>query len=108
MIGSVDIGGTKIAVGLVDDDGQLLSKMESSTEADRGYPRALDRIASMLRQTARNARPAIPRIGTGSTRPPYPLSREFGHVPFFPPLPRPNPLPPLPPPFFFPRAADNT
>jgi len=82
MIGSVDIGGTKIAVGLVDDDGQLLSKMESSTEADRGYPRALDRIASMLRETARNAGTAISGIGIGSTGPLYPFSGEFGDVDF--------------------------
>jgi len=82
MIGSVDIGGTKIAVGMVDDSGRLLSKMESSTEADRGYPDALDRIASMLRETARNAGAQISGIGIGSTGPLYPFTGEFGDVDF--------------------------
>ena len=31
MIGAVDIGGTKIAVGIVDNDGKVLSRMKSPT-----------------------------------------------------------------------------
>ena len=37
MIGAVDIGGTKIAVGIVDDNGTVLSKQEFPTQAQRGY-----------------------------------------------------------------------
>ena len=32
MIGAVDIGGTKIAVGMVDDNGKVLSRMEAPTD----------------------------------------------------------------------------
>ena len=45
MIGAVDIGGTKIAVGLVDDDGRVLSRAECPTDAERGYAEALARIS---------------------------------------------------------------
>ncbi len=44
MIGAVDIGGTKIAVGIVDDNGTVLSKQESPTQAQRGYSYGLERI----------------------------------------------------------------
>ena len=65
MIGAVDIGGTKIAVGMVDDGGKVLSKMESATQGERGYADGLARITSMLRETARQAggdRPDVPGI----------------------------------------------
>ena len=32
-IGAVDIGGTKIAVGMVDEDGRVLSKAEFPSDA---------------------------------------------------------------------------
>jgi len=35
MIGAVDIGGTKIAVGIVDDGGKVLSRMQAPTDPDR-------------------------------------------------------------------------
>ena len=43
MIGAVDIGGTKIAAGIVDDAGRVLSKLESPTDATRGYSNGLER-----------------------------------------------------------------
>lgn len=52
-IGAVDIGGTKIAVGMVDENGRVLSKMESPTDPER-YADGLDRIAAMLRDTGKN------------------------------------------------------
>jgi predicted NBD/HSP70 family sugar kinase len=55
VIGAVDIGGTKIAVGMVDDAGRVLSKLESPTDAQRGYSRGLERMIGMLRETARVA-----------------------------------------------------
>ena len=55
MIGAVDIGGTKIAVGIVDEQGRVLSRLESPTDAKRGFPDALNRIDGMLRQCAHEA-----------------------------------------------------
>jgi glucokinase len=84
MIGAVDIGGTKIAVGVVDDSGRLLSRMESPTDADRGYCNALDRIVGMLRGALREAGGEISGIGIGCTGPVYPCTGEIGAVEFLP------------------------
>jgi len=82
-IGAVDIGGTKIAVGVVDENGRVLSKMESPTDPER-YADGLDRIATMLRETAKNAGVEISGIGIGSTGPVDPIAGEFGDVDFLP------------------------
>lgn len=84
MIGAVDIGGTKIAVGVVNSDGRLLARRECPTDADGGYSAALDRIVSMLREVQDSARAKITGIGIGSTGPVYPLTGEIGDVNFFP------------------------
>jgi glucokinase len=83
MIGAVDIGGTKIAVGMVDDEGHVLSRMEAPTDPDR-YAAGLDAIAQMLRETAQKAGVEISGIGIGSTGPVDPLRGEFGDVDFLP------------------------
>ena len=84
LIGAVDIGGTKIAVGMIDSDGKVLSRLECPTDADRGYPEALRRITEMLRATAQTANAQISGIGIGSTGPVYPLTGAIGDVNFFP------------------------
>jgi predicted NBD/HSP70 family sugar kinase len=43
MIGAVDIGGTKLAVGMVTESGQVLSRKESPTDAGR-YVNGLARL----------------------------------------------------------------
>jgi glucokinase len=84
LIGAVDIGGTKIAVGMIDKDGKVLARRECPTDADRGYAEALRRIIEMLRATAQTANTEISGIGIGSTGPVYPLTGEIGDVNFFP------------------------
>jgi glucokinase len=84
LIGAVDIGGTKIAVGMIDSNGKVLARLECPTDADRGYPEALRRITEMLRATAQTANMQISGIGIGSTGPVYPLTGEIGDVNFFP------------------------
>src|SRR6267143_3373334 len=84
MIGAVEIGGNKIAVGMVEGSGRLLSRMESPTDADRGYSDGLDRIAGMLRDAARSAAGEITGIGIGCTGPVYPCTGEIGVVEFLP------------------------
>ena len=49
VIGAVDIGGTKIAVGIIDGDGKVLARLECPTDADLGYSHALGNITDMLR-----------------------------------------------------------
>ena len=84
MIAAVDIGGTKIAVGIIDSEGKVLARQECPTHPDGGYAEALRRITEMLRATAQTAHTSISGIGIGSTGPVYPLTGEFGDVNFFP------------------------
>jgi len=83
MIGAVDIGGTKIAVGMVNDAGQVLSRRELPTAADN-YATGLAAVASMLQETAREAGVEITGIGIGSTGPVDPITGQFGEVDFLP------------------------
>jgi glucokinase len=83
MIGAVDIGGTKIAVGMVNDSGQILSRKETPTDAEN-YASGLAAIAGMLRETARTAGIEFNGIGIGSTGPVDPISGKLGEVDFLP------------------------
>ena len=62
-IGAVDIGGTKIAVGIVDGAGRILARTETPTQTAGAYPEALQRIIDMFE--AEIARPT----DIGSTAP---------------------------------------
>lgn len=84
MVGAIDIGGTKIAVGVVNPDGRVLARAESPTDAERGYKDALDRMEKMLRQVTQAANTKIEGVGIGSTGPVYPFTGEIGVVPFLP------------------------
>jgi len=84
LIAAVDIGGTKIAVGMVDDNGRVLRRADAPTEAERGYAVALQKIAEMLREVAGGAGSVIGGIGIGSTGMLYPMTGEFGDADFLP------------------------
>lgn len=84
MIGAVDIGGTKIAVGMVDDAGKVLSKRESPADTNLVYSDGLQRIAGMLRETAGETGAEISGIGIGSTGLVHPSTGQFGDVDFLP------------------------
>jgi glucokinase len=83
MIGAVDIGGTKIAVGVVDDCGRVLARAETPTDA-HDYSNGLAAIVRMLGETARVAGTSVSGIGIGATGPVDPISGEFGDVDFLP------------------------
>ncbi len=83
MIGAVDIGGTKIAVGIVDARGKVLARMEGPTDPNR-YSDGIELIAHMLRKTSQRAGSAIEGVGIGSTGPVDYLRGEFGDVDFLP------------------------
>jgi glucokinase len=84
MIGAVDIGGTKIAVGVVDEHGQVLRRREAATEAERGYAAALQKITNMMREVSREAEATLRGIGIGSTGMLEPLGGELLDADFLP------------------------
>jgi glucokinase len=92
LIGAVDIGGTKIAVGIVDGAGEVLACLQCPTNAALGYSQALENITQMLRTTTQMANVPISGIGIGSTGPVYPLTGEIGDVNFFPQWKGKNPV----------------
>lgn len=83
MIGAVDIGGTKIAVGVVDDSGRVLARTQAPTDPDH-YDNGIQLIARMLRETSHSAEVELTGIGIGSTGPVDPMRGEFGDVDFLP------------------------
>jgi len=81
-IAAVDIGGTKIAAGVVADNGKVLAAEKCPTEQQRGFPDAVDRIERTLRNCAARAHATIAGIGVGCTGPVYPFTGEIGDVEF--------------------------
>ena len=82
MIGAVDIGGTKIAVGMVDESGQVLARVECATAPERGPADGLARITAMLRETAARAGGDPCGVGVGCTGPVDPFTGTVGDVEF--------------------------
>lgn len=50
LIGAVDIGGTKVAVGAVGADGTIVQQCECPTDPERGFSDAMLRISGLLRE----------------------------------------------------------
>jgi glucokinase len=84
VIGAVDVGGSKIAAGVVDEGGHVLARRECPTDAARGYKDALGRICAMLREVVHEGRRPIDGIGIGSTGPVDPVTGVIGRLDFLP------------------------
>lgn len=84
MIGAIDIGGTKIAAGLVDEDGQLLTQLEYPTSATEGVNDAVERMAAMVEELAFKSGSTLRGVGVGCTGPVYPEEGTIGNVEFMP------------------------
>jgi len=107
MIGAVDIGGTKIAVGVVDDGGKVLASAETPTDAKRGYADALDRMTTLLRGSAQRAGCTLRGIGIGSTGPIDPITGRIGTTEFIKEWEGCNPVKDLAERFAIPVAMEN-
>ncbi len=83
-IGAVDIGGTKIAVGIVDEGGRLLSRVEAPSREAEAYGDGVILIANMLQRCMRDTGLAVAGIGIGSTGPVEPFTGRFGDLDFLP------------------------
>jgi glucokinase len=84
MIGAVDIGGTKIAVGMVSGEGRILTRREFPSGADLRLQDGLDRIITLLKETAREAGGEMEGIGVGCTGPVDPSRGILERIEFLP------------------------
>jgi glucokinase len=55
LTGAVDIGGTKIAVGVVDSGGRVLRKIELPTDVPQGFDNAMRRVHAALSECEQQA-----------------------------------------------------
>lgn len=92
MIGAVDIGGTKIAVGLIDDCGQVICRVEGPTEPERGYTVGLQKISDMLSGVLAKTGSTLRGIGIGSTGMLDPIRGQMLDADFLPGWERKNPV----------------
>jgi glucokinase len=83
MIGAVDIGGTKIAVGAVDDHGRVHARSETPTDG-HNYSAGLEAMIQMLKGISATSNVKLSGIGIGATGPVDPIAGEFGDVDFLP------------------------
>ena len=79
-IGAVDIGGTKIAVGVVDETGRVLARAECGSEVARGFDEAMNRVTALLRESTERADVKLRGIGIGSAGPVDTVTGRLGNV----------------------------
>ncbi|HTT64447.1 MAG TPA: ROK family protein [Bryobacteraceae bacterium] len=84
MIGAIDIGGTKIAVGIVDGGGRIIRRAECPTQSERGFSDGLARMTVMLRDVAARTGAKLDGIGIGCTGPVDPITGVLGSVDLLP------------------------
>jgi glucokinase len=84
IVGAIDIGGTKIAIGLLNDRGQILGKDVFPTAPEGGPGAGMQRMAASLRSlcSSTGVRPAA--IGIGCTGPVDPRTGVLGPNDFLP------------------------
>ena len=80
VAGAIDIGGTKIAVGIVDAQGHILTRGETPTAPELGYQAGLARTSAVLRRLLDECGLSIAGIGVGSTGPIDPETGVYGEV----------------------------
>jgi glucokinase len=80
MIAALDIGGTKIAAGLVSAEGRVLARGSIPADAQAGFHAAIERTTRLLDELTRQACGHPEGIGIGCTGPVDPLSGVLGNV----------------------------
>ncbi len=107
VVGAVDIGGTKIAAGILDGHGRILAQRETPTLAQEGFDAAMDRVTAMLRECRKETGRAFCGVGIGCTGPVDPFTGEIGDVDFLPGWQGRNPVGELAQAFGRPTAMEN-
>jgi len=80
VIGAVDIGGTKIAIGAVSHDGKVAARLECPTAPERGCPAAIRQVAELLRVAASRTGSRFEGIGVCCPGPLDPFTGIIGDV----------------------------
>ncbi len=80
VIGAVDIGATKLAVGIVDEAGRLLERAQHPTDSAGGFAHGMDQIADMLRGCVQRAGGLLQGIGVGATGQVDPSTGHLGNI----------------------------
>jgi glucokinase len=80
LAGAIDIGGTKIAIGIVDAQGDILAQGQTPTSPELGYQAALERTGAVLHELLNECGQRIEGIGIGSTGPIDPVTGIYGEV----------------------------
>ena len=107
MIGALDIGGTKIAVGVVDANGRVLAKEECPTGGPLGFDHAMQRVSEVLVRCTAQAGVELQGIGIGCTGPVDPQTGALGDINTLPGWEGGNPVRKLSAEFHVPVAMEN-
>ncbi len=83
-IGAVDVGGTKIAVGVVREDGLVVSQRNFPTSSVRGWRDGVAAIHHALEACRLEVGLKIEALGIGCTGPVYPMTGKVGKVSLLP------------------------
>lgn len=74
----IDLGGTTVSIGLVNDQYEIVEKIEGMSRCEKGADAVIDRIAEMMEKLLQKAgKPSVSAIGLGC---PGILDREMGTV----------------------------
>lgn len=84
MIGAVDIGGTKFAVGVVNESGEVLARAETPSHPELGLQPGLARMFEMLHAIQEETGQRLQGIGIGCTGPVDPYTGQLGLIEFLP------------------------
>ena len=76
----IDLGGTNIQAGVVDENGDVLGRAKIRTEADRGFEKVMDRVAAAARDACEDAGVKMSSIHTAGIGVPGPIDPEKGIV----------------------------
>lgn len=76
----IDLGGTNIQAGVVDEQGRVLGRAKIRTEAGKGFEKVMDRVAAAAREACEDAGIKMSMIHTAGIGVPGPINPDKGIV----------------------------
>lgn len=76
----IDLGGTNIQAGVIDEHGEVLGRAKIRTEADKGFEKVMDRVAAAARDACQDAGMKMSKIHTAGIGVPGPIDPDKGVV----------------------------